>query len=613
MKKENYDIIVIGAGHAGLEAAFACAHLNLRVALITLSMQTIGATPCNPAIGGPAKGIVTREIDALGGMQGLATDHSMLQIKILNKSKGAGVWALRAQVDKIKYHQWFVKQIKQNSHIKLIIGEVNQLLIENQKIRGVLLVNNQKIYAKKTILTTGTYLAAIVHLGQKSIVSGPMQQPSSNNLSQQLHNLNIELLRLKTGTPPRIYQNTIDYKKLTITPGTADAKLAFSHQTTRHIPFAKQVLCYLTHTNKNTHKIIRDNLHLSAMYTHQIKGIGPRYCPSIEDKIVRFSDKPRHQIFIEPESKSLDTMYLQGLSNSLPPKIQDLLVNSITGLTRAKIQDYAYAIEYDAINPLQLWPTLESKKYHHLYFAGQINGTSGYEEAACQGLMAGINAALSIKGKTPLILRRDEAYIGVLIDDLVTKGVTDPYRLLTSRAEYRLLLRNDNAQDRLIKYGYKIGLVSQATHHKYLQQQKLIKKTIRFLKTHSLSPTLRKVYGNASHTLWHLLKRPEIKLTAIISKRTLSTMDQQVIDKIEILSKFEGYIKNQNQTVIKFQKYENMRLNKIKDFNTIKNLSLEARDKLNLIKPLTLGQAQRISGINLSDLMHIKYYLDQKH
>jgi tRNA uridine 5-carboxymethylaminomethyl modification enzyme len=474
-------------------------------------------------------------------------------------------------------------------------------------------VNNQKIYAKKTILTTGTYLAAIVHLGQKSIVSGPMQQPSSNNLSQQLHNLNIELLRLKTGTPPRIYQNTIDYKKLTITPGTADAKLAFSHQTTRHIPFAKQVLCYLTHTNKNTHKIIRDNLHLSAMYTHQIKGIGPRYCPSIEDKIVRFSDKPRHQIFIEPESKSLDTMYLQGLSNSLPPKIQDLLVNSITGLTRAKIQDYAYAIEYDAINPLQLWPTLESKKYHHLYFAGQINGTSGYEEAACQGLMAGINAALSIKGKTPLILRRDEAYIGVLIDDLVTKGVTDPYRLLTSRAEYRLLLRNDNAQDRLIKYGYKIGLVSQATHHKYLQQQKLIKKTIRFLKTHSLSPTLRKVYGNASHTLWHLLKRPEIKLTAIISKRTLSTMDQQVIDKIEILSKFEGYIKNQNQTVIKFQKYENMRLNKIKDFNTIKNLSLEARDKLNLIKPLTLGQAQRISGINLSDLMHIKYYLDQKH
>jgi tRNA uridine 5-carboxymethylaminomethyl modification enzyme len=428
-------------------------------------------------------------------------------------------------------------------------------------------------------------------------------------LSQYLKSIGFQLIRLKTGTPPRVDANSINFSKLKKEPGTKE-KLSFVHFRPTYLSFNKQLLCYLAYTNKRTHQIIKTNIHLSAMYSGKINGVGPRYCPSIEDKIVRFHDKPRHQVFVEPESSKQDIMYLQGLSTSLPEHVQEKIVKSIEGLEKAKILKYGYAIEYDAINPIQLRPTLESKLYRNLYFAGQINGTSGYEEAACQGLMAGINVVLSMQNKPPLILKRDEAYIGVLIDDLVTKGVTDPYRLLTSRAEYRLLLRNDNADDRLIKYGYKVGLIAPKKYQQYLLQHNLIKKTIQYLKNTSLKtqPKLLKKYGNSAHNLYDLLKRPTVTIRQLLNRQ--NDLTNESLNKINILVKFEGYINHQQKFIDRFAKYEDISLKKISDYQQLKNLSLEAKDKLNKIKPLTLGQAKRISGINLTDLMIIKYYID---
>lgn len=613
MKHKQVDVVVVGAGHAGLEAAFACANIGIKIWLVTLVEEAIGAAPCNPSVGGPAKGVVTREIDALGGMQGKAADANQLQMKLLNTSNGPGVWALRAQIDKIKYHKWFLNEVKKNKNIKLVIDEAKELITKDGKVIGLELAKNGKVMCKKVIITSGVYMKSKTHIGLKSKDEGPMGLINSKTLSSSLIDHGMKIIRLKTGTPPRILTSSINFKGLQVEPGT-NKLLSFSHFNPTFVPLKKQVPCYLTYTNEKTHKIILDNIKLSAMYSGNIKGVGPRYCPSIEDKLVRFPDKTRHQTFLEPESLSLPTTYLQGISTSLPEDVQEKFVHTIKGLEKCKILKYAYAIEYDAIDPTQLYPSLECKVIKNLYFAGQVNGTSGYEEAACQGLIAGINASLSIKNKKPLILKRSEAYIGVLIDDIVTKGVTDPYRLLTSRAEHRLLLRNDNADDRLCKYGYEVGLLKKPYYNMYLKEKKLIDDTITYLKTHPLSTIagLTKKFGNSAHNLYVLLKRQDVKLTDILPKAMLSKLSPQAIEKIEIKVKFEGYIKNQEENVKKLNKIDDIDLSSINNYKLIKNLSLEAQDKLNKIKPQTLGQARRISGINMNDLLIIKLYIDTK-
>ena len=454
-------------------------------------------------------------------------------------------------------------------------------------------------------------MKSLTHVGDTVKNEGPRSLKRSETLSNNLTKLGFQLLRLKTGTPPRIDKNSINYKVIKKELGTNE-KLSFSHFNKSFVNFDKQLPCYLTFTNSKTHKIIMNNIKKSATYSGQIKGVGPLYCPSIEDKVVRFKDRNRHQLFIEPESTSLNTMYIQGLSNAFPRNVQEQIVHSIRGLEKAKILEYAYAIEYDAINPIQLKPSLESKKIENLYFAGQVNGTSGYEEAACQGLMAGINVCLQLKKRKPLVIKRSEGYIGVLIDDLVTKGVTDPYRLLTSRAEYRLSLRNDNADERLLKYGYKVKLIKKHQYEQFLKSSLLIKKTIQYLQTHSLSKQLQKKFNSQTHTLYALLKRTNIFLKDVLPTTQYKYLNTELIQKIEISVKFDGYIKNQETYINRFNKYESYSLERIQDYRKIKNLSLEAIDKLNRIKPLSLGQAQRISGINLTDLFVIKYYVDTK-
>lgn len=612
MIKSKYDAIVIGAGHAGLEAAFILARLKKHVALITINESTIGQMPCNPSIGGPAKGIVTREIDVLGGMQAKAADATQLQMKLLNSSKGAAVRALRAQIDKIAYHNYFVNAIKENKYIDLILDKVETLIIENKKVKGVKLKSNQELFAPAVIITTGTYLRSKIHIGDYNKAEGPCGNENSHSLSNDLKQLGFELIRLKTGTPPRIKKDSIDYSKVALEPGT-NAKLSFSHYQPQYHDFDKQWPCYLTYTNEATHQIINDNLTKSAMFSGSIEGTGPRYCPSIEDKVHRFNDKPRHQIFIEPESKSLDTMYLAGLSTSLPKEIQDEILKTIPGLENAVVDKYAYAIEYDAINPIQLWPTLESKLIENLYFAGQINGTSGYEEAACQGLMVGINLYLKQTNQEPFILGREEAYIGVLIDDLINKGVTDPYRLLTSRAEHRLLLRNDNVEDRLIDKSYQLGLIDKAYYDQYLHEKEIIENTIKFLEKNQLGKFNRhQKFKRGNITLKEWLRQQDNSIAMLIDYLPYKPEDysDKIIDKINIQVKYEGYINNQKSRINQLNKLEHYSLESIKDYRKVPNLSLEAIDKLNKVLPLNLGQASRISGINMNDLVAIKYYLD---
>ena len=606
----SYEIIVVGAGHAGLEAAFASANKNHKTAIFALDEACIGEAPCNPSIGGPAKGIVTREIDALGGMQGIVTDECALQIKLLNSSKGPGVWALRAQIDKEKYHETFLKLIKKHKNLDLILEEVVEILTENNKVIGVRTPSN--IYlCKKVVITTGTYMKATIHVGHNTKDEGPNKHPRSNNLSTNLKQLGFTIKRLKTGTPPRILEESLDKSKVEVQPGT-DAKLAFHLYQTKFTPINKQAICYLTHTCEKTHEIIRSNLKKSAMYSGNIHGVGPRYCPSIEDKVVRFSDKPRHQIFIEPISKNSNWLYLQGLSTSFPIDVQEQIVHSINGLENAKIVQYAYAIEYDAIDAQQLWLSLESKVVEGLYCAGQINGTSGYEEAAGQGLIAGLNAALSIENKDPVILNRNNSYIGVMIDDIVTKGVNDPYRLLTSRAEHRLLLRNDNVDDRLIKIGYEAGLVPPERFNQYLIISASIDKIINYLKTTTLKtiPELSKKYHN--HNLYDLLKQPQVHLIDVLPKEEYLKLSDEVKSKIEILVKFDGYIKHETKNLNKFEKYLDFKIEGIDDYHELKNLALDAREKLNKVKPINLLQASKIPGISINDLMIIKYYIETK-
>lgn len=605
----NYKGMVIGAGHAGLEAAFAFANKKMHVALVLMDEKLIGNMPCNPSIGGPAKGIVTREIDALGGMQGMAADACQLQMKLLNSSKGAGVRALRAQIDKIEYHKFFKKLVDENEYIDLIVGEAEEVLVKNNQAVG-LKINGKDHFSDTVIISTGTFLDSKVFIGHESKQEGPDGFSASTKLAKNIKEIGFETIRLKTGTPPRLDKNSLDYSQFQIEPGT-DGKYSFSHFDCKFLDIKDQEVCYLVHTNLDTHEIIKNNLKESSMYGGAISGTGPRYCPSIEDKVVRFHDKERHQIFIEPESKQLNTVYLAGISSSLPKNIQEQMVHSIKGMENAIFIKHAYAIEYDSIKPEQLYPSLESKKIANLFFAGQINGTSGYEEAAGQGLIAGINAILKIENKEPLILSRSEAYIGVMIDDIVTKEITEPYRLLTSRAEHRLELRNDNADERLIKYGYEIGLISEEKYKLFNENIDKLNKNIEMLKNKLTSEVkgLKTTYKKSNISLYELIKRPDFSYQDLKQYIDAYELDDFWQEKINIKIKYDGYIKNQKNLIQDYEKLSRTKLSINIDYKQVGNLSLEAIDKLNKFKPIDLGQASRISGVTFNDLINIKFFL----
>ena len=604
----DYEIIVVGGGHAGCEATFASANKGHKTLLVTGSIDKIAMMPCNPHIGGSAKGIVVREIDALGGMMGKVADKTHLQMKMLNFSKGPAVRSLRAQADKITYPKEMQKLLMEHENIDIIEDMVEDLIIENNKIKGIKLSTGKEIYSKSVILTTGTYMKADILVGSSRTRSGPSNTRPSLFLSENLEKLGFKILRLKTGTPPRIQRDTIDFSKTKLEPGD-DKLYTFSYDLEPMYKVEDQMPCYLTYTTEKTHKIIRDNLSKSSMYgaIDEKLGTGPRYCPSIEDKVVRFADKERHQLFLEPESKYFDDIYVQGFSTSMPHDIQELMVHSLPGLENAKILRYAYAIEYDAIDSKDLYPSLETKLVENLYTAGQINGTSGYEEAACQGLMAGINAALKIEGKEPLILKRDEAYTGVLIDDLVTKGVRDPYRLLTSRAEYRLLLRSDNADLRLRKYGYEVGLINEEQYNKLLIKEKNINSIIEELSNNYINIP-------AKISLYDYVKRTEVSINDVKDKLS-KEYNELELEQAEIQIKYEGYIKKAKKEAEKMRKLENKKIPKDIDYDKVPNLASEARIKLKEVRPESFGQAIRISGVNPSDIsilsVYMKRYFDE--
>ena len=597
----KYDVIVVGAGHAGCEAALATSRLKKSTLLITINIDNIADMPCNPSIGGSAKGIVVREIDALGGEMGRNADKTLLQIKMLNQSKGPAVRSLRSQADKVTYKKEMLKTLKNTENLTIKEAIVSDLLVENKKIVGITTEDGETIYCKACILTTGTYLKADILVGDKRTPEGPHGEKRANFLSDNLEKLGFKILRLKTGTPPRIERSSIDFSVLKREDGD-DCKLTFSFDDIAYYDYKNQVPCYLTYTNLKTHKIIMDNLNKSAMYGgfYEKLGTGPRYCPSIEDKVVRFKDKERHQLFLEPESMYYDDIYLQGFSTSMPHDVQEDMVHSLKGLEHAKILRYAYAIEYDAIDPLQLKPSLETKVVENLFTAGQINGTSGYEEAAGQGIVAGINASLKLDNKEPLILSRSDAYIGVLIDDLVTKGTIEPYRLLTSRAEFRLLLRSDNADLRLSEKAYKIGLLSEERHNKLLNKIKEIKEIEEDIK----NITFPKEKCNLSE----YLKRPEVKIIDYVDKLN-KKYSKEVLEQVEINHKYEGYIIKAKKEAEKMIKLGKKQIPEDIDYEKVDNLATEARQKLEKIRPRTIDQATRISGVNPSDIAILMVYL----
>ncbi|MDV3196170.1 MAG: tRNA uridine-5-carboxymethylaminomethyl(34) synthesis enzyme MnmG [Candidatus Phytoplasma stylosanthis] len=609
----NFEAIVVGGGHAGVEASFALSKKHKTV-LIAGDLKKIAYLPCNPSIGGPAKGVVVREIDSLGGIMGKAADLSQIQMKMLNTSKGHAVRSLRAQIDKIKYPKVVLEMLKKNNNLTLLEGFVNELIIKNGEVKGVKLSNGDIFYSKVVILTTGTYLSSNILIGSKRIVSGPDNTPTNFNISKQLKNYGFEIIRLKTGTPPRVKKNTIDYSKTKIQFGDNFLQTFSSPSIIQDLGI--QEPCFLLHTNSQTHQLIKKNLNKSSMYGGYSEGKGPRYCPSIEDKIVRFCDKEKHQIFIEPESLDLDEMYLQGLSTSMPEDVQEKILKTIPALKNAEITKYAYAIEYDAFNPNQLNYNLETKKIKNLFFAGQINGTSGYEEAACQGLIAGINASSKIENKENLVLKRNEAYIGVLIDDLINKGTQEPYRLLTSRAEFRLLLRHDNADLRLTSYGYEFGLIEKEIYEKVELKRLNIENLKKDLQKIILEPNEKnlnylKKYNSfikEKTSLYKLLKRTEINidiLTFFIEKK----YEKEVLEQTEIQIKYEDYISKTEKEVQKNLNLENKKIPLNFDYNKIHNLSMEAKEKLTLIKPCNLGQASRILGVNPVDISLLNVYL----
>ncbi|QIN50955.1 tRNA uridine-5-carboxymethylaminomethyl(34) synthesis enzyme MnmG [Mycoplasma capricolum subsp. capripneumoniae] len=621
--KSNYDVIVVGGGHAGVEAALASARLNKKTALINLYEDKIATMPCNPSVGGPAKGIVVREIDALGGEMAKAADATALQTKLLNSSRGPGVWALRVQSDKEEYSKYMRNVIKKQKNLDLITKACTGLVYDdNKSVTGIYLDDEAILNAKAVIITTGTYLKSEILKGIDRYESGPNNEKTTKGISKSLIDLGIKLMRFKTGTPARVYRDSVDLSRAIIEPGT-DMKLAFSFSTNTYTSIEKQQACYLIHSTLETKKIIENNLEKSAMYSGTVESIGPRYCPSFEDKVVRFKEKDTHQIFIEPETLNGDTWYVQGFSTSMPIEVQELMLKSLPGFENVRVKHWAYAIEYDCIDPMQLSPSLELKDVRNLFTAGQINGTSGYEEAAGQGLIAGINASRKIDGLDPIILRRDEAYIGVMIDDLINKGVWEPYRLLTSRAEHRLLLRNDNAETRLKQYGREIGLISDTEWEQYLIYVKEIEQAIKELKEIRFTPKSQlainlknKKQADLSHGYsgYEIIKIPTVDINELIEFiPSLQKLKTNQLQSIVIEIRFEGYVKKERQLVDKLVKLERKKIPLDINYSKVDNLATEAKDKLEKIRPLNIGQASRITGVNPADTQMLLFYLKKQY
>lgn len=615
---DTFDVIVVGAGHAGVEAALAAARLGGKTLLATLSLDNVALMPCNPSIGGPAKGHLVRELDALGGQMGISADLACIQMRLLNTGKGYAVHALRGQEDKPFYHTLMKKIVENQENLELKQLMIDKLLVENGAVVGVEAETGEIFEAKCVILATGTYLRGRIVYGQVNYECGPNGLRSAQKLSASLLENGVELMRFKTGTPARIDARSFDYSKMEPQYGDEEVR---NFSFISDIKTREQVPCYLTYTNEATHKIIRDNLHLSGMFNGMIEGVGPRYCPSIESKIVRFANKERHQLFIEPEGRSTNEMYVQGMSSSLPAHIQLQFMQTIPGLEHCKMMRAGYAIDYDCLDPLQLRPSLEHKAISGLFSAGQSNGTSGYEEAAAQGLMAGINAMMKINGREPLVLRRDEAYIGVLIDDLVTKGTSEPYRMMTSRAEYRLLLRQDNADLRLTEKGRAIGLVDDKRYGIFTEKRTALERTVSELGKQNISPSAEnnaklEAMGTAplrsGSSLLDLLRRKEVTYSKLQQAFNLPELAPQVAEQAEIFAKYEGYITKQRQEVERFMKLENKRLPDDIDYRAIKELSSEAAEKLDKVRPANIGQASRISGVSPADISVLMIALELK-
>lgn len=612
----NYDVIVVGAGHAGCEAALAAARMGCRTLMVTINLDMIAFMPCNPSIGGPAKGHVVREVDALGGEMGRNIDKTFIQMRMLNTGKGPAVHALRAQADKFLYQHTMKETMEKEPNLTMHQGMVEELIVEEGRCVGVVTKTGAAYRADAVVLTTGTYLRGKIIMGELMYESGPNNQQPSVRLSQNLKELGLELVRFKTGTPPRVHKDTIDFSQTEIQPGDAKPKF-FSYETKSSDN--EQLPCWLTYTSEDTHRIINENLHRAPMFSGVIEGTGPRYCPSIEDKIVRFSDKPKHQIFLEPEGKNTSEYYVQGFSTSMPEEVQLKMLRSVPGLQNVQMMRTGYAIEYDAVVPTQLWLSLETKQLAGLFTAGQINGTSGYEEAAGQGIMAGINAARKVQGKEPVILDRSQGYIGVLIDDLVTKGTNEPYRLLTSRAEYRLLLRHDNADLRLTPIGHEIGLISEERYARFMDKKHKVEQEIERLRVTKVRPSeingLLESVGSApiqdGSNLLTILRRPEVSYEGIsqVSPSEIE-LDEDMQEQVEIQIKYAGYIEKQLLHVEKLQKMEKKKLPERINYDDIQGLAMEARQKLAKIRPISIGQASRISGVTPADISILLVYLE---
>lgn len=615
-----YDVIVVGGGHAGIEASHIAAKMGKKTLLITGNIKNIGDMPCNPSIGGTAKGIIVREVDALGGLMGRIADVSHIQIKMLNNSKGPAVRSLRAQADKVTYPKNMQEYLMKMPNLTIKESLVEDLIIENNIVKGIITENNEKIEGKTVVLTTGTYLCGNILVGSKNTPGGPHGERRSNYLSTKLKEYGLKIIRLKTGTPQRIKKDSIDFSVMSEEHGDS-TYWTFSNDFGPNYKIEDQKSCYLLYTNELTHQIIRENLSKSAMYGGYATGVGPRYCPSIEDKIVRFADKERHQLFLEPESLYYDDWYLQGFSTSMPEDVQEKMVHSLHGLENAVITKYAYAIEYDAIDPLQIKPSLENKVLENLFTAGQINGTSGYEEAAGQGIIAGINAVLKVDNKEPLILKRSDAYIGVLIDDLVTKGTIEPYRMLTSRAEFRLILRHDNADLRLRHYAHDIGTINEEQYNRLIDKEEKIKELTKYLQENTLHLTedVIKVFESNNINVpltglnyYDLLKRPEITLKFIENFIEIN-YSSEVKEQVEINAKYDGYIKKAYKEIEKLSRLEEKQIPDDIDYQKVTNLASEARQKLEKIRPKTIAQASRISGVNPVDISVLTIYLKKEY